>query len=544
MAGTGGGGDGVGFSPTRTEDDIVLARNKRWGQGRGLWLACAFCVSLYLSYVTFLAQSALFKGMPETIYSLAWFVAYAVAWFAGLLWTFRRAGCGLRWIKARRQKFPLRFFLLSAGIALLITACSLLANYPGGISYDVYNQWMQALTGEYNSWHPVFHTLLIRLGLLVTGQYPLLLALQLVFFSLTMAYLAATLATWGIPRGLVLVLQGLVITSSIVCNSLMYLWKDNAMTMGAAVLCAQCLNVYFSKGEWIRKRRNAVMMGLMLCLITLVRHNGFFYTAPIIIILLLCYRQSLSRVLLICGSAALSLLLVMGPLYGVLDIVHPHNTFEESVGIPMTMLLDVRVKNPGAMDAESRTFLDGLAEPEFVATHYRLGDYNSIKFAYPREKINAVPFSTLLRMVTSTLRNDPLNSFEAFNAVTGLVWDVTGKNQGTVAVSNAGYLEAYPVQYSHVNQLGEKLENLFHIPLRLAPLRWVFENIGVQMAILLVCGLWALYRNGPRSLILSLPMILYNLGTMLLLCGNDARFFQFFMVLALPSSLALCQRQN
>jgi len=238
------------------------------------------------------------------------------------------------------------------------------------------------------------------------------------------------------------------------------------------------------------------------------------------------------------------LALVIGPLYGALDIVNPHNTFEESIGIPMTILFDVSVKNPDALDIKSKAFMDGLVTSEEIAVHYRPGDYNSIKFSYPRERINTVSPSSFLRMIMSTVRNDPCNSFKAFNSITGLVWDVTEKNQGIVAVNNAGYLDAYPAQNTRINQMGEKLKSLLHIPLRLAPLRWIFENIGVQMAILLICGLWALYRNSFRSFILCLPMILYNLGTMLLLCGNDARFFQFFMVISLPSSLALCQRQD
>ena len=62
------------------------------------------------------------------------------------------------------------------------------------------------------------------------------------------------------------------------------------------------------------------------------------------------------------------------------------------------------------------------------------------------------------------------------------------------------------------------------------------------MALLLLCGLWALYRNGIKALALCLPVLVYHMGTMFLLCGNDARFFQFSMVICLPAALALWRR--
>ena len=40
-------------------------------------------------------------------------------------------------------------------------------------------------------------------------------------------------------------------------------------------------------------------------------------------------------------------------------------------------------------------------------------------------------------------------------------------------------------------------------------------------------SLRALRRNGTRALMICLPTLLYNLGTMCVLCGPDARFFSF-----------------
>lgn len=523
----------------------AFGRAVPWQSGahKILFGLCNACLSLYLSYVLFLADSLLLMDGVKTAYCLLWWLAFAGMLYLGFCFAFRRMSRGLLWVTGIKKKLSLGFFCCCMGLGLLILGCSFAASYPGGISYDVYNQWMQAKTGMYNSWHPVFHTLLMGLGRLLLAEYPRVVMLQIVFFSGTMAYLMATLSAWQMPKAVLLVLQGLVMASSIVCHSLTYLWKDNAMTMGALLLCVYAVNIYFTKGEWLSQWRNALALGLVLAFTTLVRHNAMFFTSPLMVCLLLAYFAQWKRLLLAVGAFALSVLLVLGPVYGALDIVKPNNTYEECIGLPMTVLFDTRVQNPQALDSETASFLEDLASDETVAAEYRPGDYNTIKFAYPREKITSIPPAKLLSMVAATVRRNPQGAFETVNAVTDLVWDVTGKNEGIVAVKNAGYLEDYPAQNTRLNDLGRTLQDLLHVPLDIAPVRWLFENIGVQMALLLMAALWALYRNGPRALAFAVPILVYNLGTMLLLCGSDVRFFQFSMVVSLPSLLVLCQRQ-
>lgn len=506
-----------------------------------LFWACAVCLSLYLAYVTFLAHSPVFLGTWETLVSLAWFLALGLMLFCGLVLACRRLESHGRLVTKKSKASPL-FFLGSMGLSLCILGCSFLASYPGAVSYDVYNQWIQARTGLYNSWHPVFHTLLMGLGIRMGASYPLLVLGQVLCFSAALAYLMETLRAWGLPKALLLVVQGLVAASGLVGNSMMYLWKDNAMTLGTVVLCAQGVNVYLSKGAWLEKRRNAICIGLALAFTTLVRHNAMFFTLPLLACLLLCYRGQMKKLLWTAGVMALCVGLVMGPLYGSLDLIQAQNTLEESVGIPMTVLFDARLKNPEALDEEAKAFLRELVSDEVFTAQYRQGNYNSIKFEFPREYIAKTPPEKLLRMTLSTLGQDPRTAFGAVNTLTDLVWDVTGNNEGIETIRNSGDLPEVPFQNTRMNQLGKSLQALIQIPMEWAPLRWTFQNIGVQFAALLICGLWALYRSGPRALALCGPILCYNLGTMLLLCGNDARFFQFSMVISIPSILALSLR--
>lgn len=107
----------------------------------------------------------------------------------------------------------------------------------------------------------------------------------------------------------------------------------------------------------------------------------------------------------------------------------------------MTVMGNAKQKNPDALDEETSAFLATLADDEAWRNTYVLNDYNSIKFTYDRERIAHTPPAQLLRMTLHTVASDPRGAFEAFNAVTDLVWDVTGQNEGYENVRNSGDIE-------------------------------------------------------------------------------------------------------
>ena len=239
------------------------------------------------------------------------------------------------------------------------------------------------------------------------------------------------------------------------------------------------------------------------------------------------------------GAAMLALVLVRGPLYGALDVIYPDNTTEESVGIPMTILWDIRIQAPEALDEETSAFLSDLAADGAWEDVYQLHRYNSIKFTYDRELIAERPVTEILSMAGRAALARPRLAFETFNSVTGLVWDVTGQGRGYETVSNSGDLPQALYGRETLNWLGKAALAVIDAPLEWAPVRWIAENIGVQLLLMLLVALWALRRRGVDVLALALPVLCYDLGTMLLLCGDDARFFQCSMAVCIPCVLAL-----
>lgn len=504
---------------------------------RAWFILCSVCLAIYTAYITFFAYSGFLNSRMETVAALLWFILLAITLFCGFLWCLKRWGnCAPR-ACTQRQSLDPRLFVLSSAVAFCILLATFMKYYPGGVSYDAANQWMQAQTGEFNNWHPVFHTLLIWLVTKVHNTYAFVVLVQLTCFSLALGYAAATLGRYGVPAWLTVSVSALVTLSEPVRNTLMYVWKDNAMTIGCLILFTHCVHLLNTKGGWLSRPLNAVSFGLALAFTTMTRHNAVLFTLPLLLLTLGCYgvRKHLPAV----ATCLVSLLLVQGALFGALDIVYPDNTVEEAVGIPMMILGNCKQQSPDSLDEETQAFLNTLATDDAWRTVYRRSDYNAIKFTFPRELIKNRPVTDILSMAVRTASRAPRLAFETINEATGLVWDVTGKNQGYETVTNSGDLPNAGYSNTWINAAGKAICALLDAPMNLWPLSWLMRNIGVQQLLLLLVTLWALYRLGVKALIPALPILIYNLATMLLLCGQDARFFQFAMVLSIPSMLAL-----
>lgn len=498
---------------------------------------CAVCLSMYIGYSTYLAHSHLFESPMATAISL---MCYAAVCFGvyGLL------DIGCRKIDAPiphtcHEHADWRVFALAFGIALGIFGCTFAACYPGGVNYDVSNQWRQVHSGEYNNWHPLFHTLIMWLLTRIVDNYSFMVLVQIVAFAGLMAYLTATLHRAGVPAWLALIAHTLVAASLPVRNTLMYFGKDSAMTLGVLALSIQAVRILYTRGGWLKKPLHAAVMGLTLAYTTLLRVNALFFTVPFVLCVFFAYRAFWKKTVAAIVTMAFAITVVQGPVFGSLDVVYPNNTLEESIGLPMTVLCDVRKVEPHKLDIETRLFLNELASSKTWQESYVLHNYNSIKFTFPRELIAERSAGEIIGMAARAAQSAPRTAFEAVNGLTDLVWDVTGKGEGYQTVGNSGDIESARYPSATLNALGKTICRLWEAPMSWGIFAWLTENIGVQLALLLMVTLWALYRHGAEVLLMAVPTLLYDLGSMLLLASNDARFFQFSMTIALPCMLAL-----
>ena len=135
---------------------------------RAWFFLCAVCLAFYGAYVLYFSQSAFLTGGVQTAAAVLWFLLFSAGLFLLFLWACPRLRPAA---VQQKDSFDLPVFLGSAALALFVLGFAFLGCYPGGVSYDAANQWEQAQSGQFNNWHPVFHTLLIWLVTRVYNHY-------------------------------------------------------------------------------------------------------------------------------------------------------------------------------------------------------------------------------------------------------------------------------------------------------------------------------------------------------------------------------------
>jgi 4-amino-4-deoxy-L-arabinose transferase-like glycosyltransferase len=313
----------------------------------------------------------------------------------------------------------------------------------------------------------------------------------------------------------------------------MYPWKDLTLTILITYTSVMVINIYFSEGAWFTKWRNVLSFAFVTGLASLVRHNGFFFTAPLFMLVVLLYKKRTVKALASVALAALVVFLIRVPLYNLIKVTYPHNTYTESVGIPMTILGDVMVKNPQALPPETKEFLNRIASDEQWHKKYIPGYYNTIKHNSNASGIvETIPLETFMKWVLQTCIDANYEAFHAVREVTAIVWNIQ-KND---------FRYGFPiplVKNELVGVLHSLVSGYMVLLLKIPVISQLFTSIGLLMLLLLLVGIFSLSKNGMAVPLLVVPSICYNLGTMLLLCGPDVRFFHFNVVITLPLLLAL-----
>jgi hypothetical protein len=172
--------------------------------------------------------------------------------------------------------------LALAGAALLLAILSLEALWPGYALYDTVGQFRQALSGEYDDWHP---PIMARLWTLLHGQFggtgAPMLALQLGLYWLGFGLVAEALAATRCWASAIAVLL-------LAASPLLLGWQG-AILKDAQMLGALLAGFGIVAAYRLRDRRIPLLATLIVAILfgyaLLVRANALFAVVPLIVFL-------------------------------------------------------------------------------------------------------------------------------------------------------------------------------------------------------------------------------------------------------------------
>ncbi len=485
----------------------------------GLWVFFVMGTGIYTSHWDFL---------PWRLIGRFWMLLAAVVVLCPLLlrkirgWTPKKHRLG-------SHLPPWAFRGICFGCSLAVLGFCFLAVNPGGFDGDPVNQLRQAMTGEYDDYLPVVHTLIaFKLPLTLTGGWiPSIILFQILLFSVTLTYMCDLVRQYADTLWAFLSLA-VILLNPITQSYLMYVYKDD--TFGICAMLLVCMNarILFSKGEWLKKLSHLIFFSLILALTCLVRYNGILFALPCLAGAAFCVPR---KKVLTAGCMALLLIVgVKGPLFSSLGVEKADDRSTQTMGLPMAVIGGAVKYRPERLDEELLDFAYRVAPRDVWEGKYTWGAYNWVDWN-PRSNHQAVADAGLagvLKYMFRAIKEAPKESLKALLETTDIAYGLMPDHQtdGRIFVAGAD-LGVQDHSNPWMSKVMEQYRGFMYL---LAP--HSFLHSGWVLFLLITVGLarWPLNRkNSWKRIVPVLSIFAYNLGTMLMLSSwwDGARFYHY-----------------
>lgn len=486
---------------------------------------------LFLSlYLTFVWGAYIFVKITDEFFHI---VLLIIPLFFISYWFVSKIVLGIEAIELHspvlnKQKVRIAFWV-SASVCFVIMLLWYVAYYPGAFSPDSLNQYLQAVSGTYNDWHPVWHTLLFfSLPLKLTGgRCASVIFFQILYFSLTMGYIAMVIYKCAGLKAMA-VTVALIILNPCTTTIMLYPWKDVAFALSGAVAMAISTELYFKQNrDWESKKCHFIVLGLFLANTTLFRRNAILFTFPLLVALFF-YMSKRYWFGMVC-IFLITLFLIKVPLYQSLNVEKPDDRVSEIAGLPLTIIGNAVKETPEKLDKETQNYVYAIASPE-QWEDYVCGDFNSIKWDVNLSVVNEKGVAYVLHIMWKCIQNSTKESLKGFFSLTDLVYGIDATDEMIIPKISEN---DYGIELHGSKELQEFLEDYCSLFDKHSFMKYM-RNIGAVIFIILIftfSGLEWREKESLKTLLLSLPLLIYNFGTMLLLTGDDFRFFYITFLL-------------
>ena len=442
-----------------------------------------------------------------------------------------------------RRFFPVIAFAVTFGYLLLW----LIAYYPGGFCVDNIFQLSQAYYGYFDNWHPVLHTwVFFWIPLQIYPHSVSITLFQILLFCLAVGYLYRVLCRRGSPMWFMIGSWLFLILNCHTMSLMISPLKDSALGIVSLVVFTQLIEIYETQGQWLKKPLHFLAFTVLCFMATEFRHNAILLTVPLYVILFIFQKKARKPILLSAVLVLLGVGFMNGPIMFWDRICPPSNRQMEVLGMPMTILSSVYMKDRSVLSPEAIRFLDSLTTQEEWNTVFQFGNFNSIKFVSSlplADRIEQEGTAAILKYTAEAISRSPIWSTKAFITLTREIWDPLSNVGGYTPYCSDIVIDGIGVTFEGNQALaqiltvwGETTDSLF--------LSLFTKNVGMMILIAMFTAVANVGRGKLGRAFMIFPMLIYDFGTMLLLTGGDFRFFHFSFVIIIPLLYLILSGRN
>ena len=228
-----------------------------------------------------------------------------------------------------------------------------LAFYPAVCGIDGIYQWNQVYSPTpYNDWHPVTHTLVIKMTTLFWHSPAAFALFQMTVLSVVLGYFSYVFEKYGVHRKLIWLI---VICASLLPINGIYavtMWKDILYSIMVCLFTVFSFQIIHTNGKWLKTLAHSSVFFITACAVVLFRHNGIYVLVAWFLLMLFRYRKKMTRVYVL-GLAVISLyVLITGPVYDKFKV--NRSPVRESLSVPLQQMAAMVVCGAKMNDEQSR----------------------------------------------------------------------------------------------------------------------------------------------------------------------------------------------
>jgi hypothetical protein len=468
----------------------------------------------------------------------------------------------------RPQGIVARCAWLGYALPLLAAGGMYLAVFwPALMSNDSLDQWSQMVTGRYTDLAPPLYAMTNWLITRIWLSPAAVAVAQLLSLSLVVAWSLKRLRQWGMPRGLACTTCGALALLPATGILAITLWKDIPYSIGMLVLSLWVMEIIQSRGAWLAQRFSWILLGVVLGLVALYRHNGLPVALGLPVLLAAAYYRYWRRLALALAVAGALIWGVGGPLYR--NITRPiapapiraqvgtaeangyfrvviciqHIAAHTAAGTPLT---------PG-----EQAFLDGLyplKDGRWPYNPYRfIGGMNlDVLHSWPKWDANK---EDLTALAIRLFWRRPAVNLRHVLASSSYIWGIAGP--GDASYYTVAFAQGPPLRYQVLRRVQNDGRAVFEWVEPRLPLprivgktfrhQWLFWRAAIYLyLIVLSAGIAMLRSRAPRYGLILLPLLLHSGVLAMIGLAQDFRYqFSVYLVSLLYSGFLLfCVRRS
>ncbi len=398
-------------------------------------------------------------------------------------------------------------------------------------SPDTESQWRQVLKCSFDDWHPVMHTYSLYLIYKIVHFHFLVIIVFVALFSHACGWLYVTMRRYGYRKKMCFIVLLIICFSPVTLSLLRTLWKDTAFGITILYLSIYLIHLWHNGGKELKSWQWFVF-AFLLVYASFVRHNGFFFTIPILVFLpLACFEKKAKFSIIFFSLIVFCILFTYVITCSYLkscNIIRQRKkiqTFTESVGLPMCIMSRVMYYHPEQMPKDAHDFMLKICSEKEWKKYYH-GNFNSIK-----NKFLNTSYSAFLTITPK----DFLNMF-----IRTIIASPGCSLNGFIETTLIGVDPFWCDDISQEMYVTDKDGNGFLAKiLILKPWGWIFLASGCIVLQMIVLGTYSFLNNGFKVLLMISPFISYTWGTTFLLNGWDHRYFWGILIAGIPINLLL-----